>query len=262
MQVKRNLINIYIEKNSVLSFITHSELVKLPIFLLIECFMLFMPLMFYRNQILKVYIPKMKTIEMMDKRGILLFFTAVFSMIAYIIISYSFVNQLTFPLFELKDLFYWLRIIIITCFLVPFGEELFFRGIVLNEIKYCYKFSSRLTIFSQAFIFLFFHILFSSDIQLSIIWIGIITGIFAFYTDSLLYGILYHTCYNLFILLAQTGLVNFAKFKISHFILIPLLILIVVLNILFIILFIKHMKTRPISVKDTMTSCNTTSKPV
>jgi hypothetical protein len=34
------------------------------------------------------------------------------------------------------------------------------------------------------------------------------------------------------------------------------------LNILFIILFIKHMKTRPISVKDTMASCNTTSKPV
>jgi membrane protease YdiL (CAAX protease family) len=216
--------------------------------------MLFMPLIFYKNKVIKVYIPKMKAIGMIDKCGILLFSAAVFSMIAYIIIGYSFVNQPTSPLFELKNLFYWLRIFIITCFLAPLGEELFFRGIVLNEIRYCYKFSPRLIISSQAFIFLFFHILFRSDLQLSVIWPGIITGIFVFYTDSLLYGLLYHVCYNLFILLMQTGLINFTKYKISYFILISLMHFIVALNILFIIFFIKHMKIKFFSVKDTKTS--------
>jgi membrane protease YdiL (CAAX protease family) len=244
IQENNELYKLYIEKKPVLSMLAHSELARSILFIFVQAFFLVIPLFFYKKAIIKTYILRIKTTGSMDRRGILFFLANLFSMIIYIIICSAYSGPQDFPLFNLKYIIFWIRHIFILCFLAPFCEELLFRGIVQNEIKRCYNISPRLVIFYQACIFFAFHFLLSSNLPSVTFLLGIVTGIFAFYTDSLLYGLLYHMCYNLFILLTQTGIINLFELEISYFIIIPLTFLFFILNIFFIISFIKYIKRK------------------
>jgi membrane protease YdiL (CAAX protease family) len=250
IQLKRETISSYIETSIVLSYLKNSEFARSMLSVITQCYFLFIPLVFYKKTNAKFYISKMITTGTADRRGILLFWIVLFSMILYVIICSAYFTPQKFPPFNMTYMIFWIRYIFVVCFLVPFGEELLFRGIVINEIKYCYNLSPCVTIFFQAMLFFLLHFLFSSGYPLVTLQIGIVMGIFAFYTNSLLYSTLYHICYNIFILLRQTGYINLAEYKISYFILIPLTFLFFLLYILFIILFINHMKTLAFSVKD------------
>jgi hypothetical protein len=96
--------------------------------------------------------------------------------------------------------------------------------------------------------------LLSNNLPSVTLLLGIVTGIFAFYTNSLLFSLLYHICYNSFVLLMQTGAVNLSRYKIPYFIIIPLTFLFFFVNILLIILFIRYMKKKPVFIDDSMSS--------
>jgi membrane protease YdiL (CAAX protease family) len=254
MQEKRELINLYIDKNPVLSLLTHSELVKSILFILIQCFLFIIPLFFYKKPVILNYLLRMKKTGRLGARGIFLFAAVLFSMIIYVIICSAYITPQNFPPFNLKYMIFWIRYIFILCFFAPFCEEFLFRGIVLDEIKYCYNISPRLLIFCQAFIFFVFHFLLASNLSLVTLLLGIATGIIAFYTNSLLYNLLYHIFYNFFVLLIQTGIINLSAAKISYFFLIPTTFLFFFLHIFLILFFIRYMKTRPIFIEEPLYS--------
>jgi membrane protease YdiL (CAAX protease family) len=254
MQEKHESNKLFIERNAVLSLFARSELIKSVLFIFMQAFFLVIPLFFYRKTIIKTYMSRIKTVGSIDKQAVILFLATLFSMIIYVIICSAYSKPQNLPSFDLKYIIFWTRYIFILCFLAPFCEEFLFRGIVLSEIKHCYNFTPRLIIFSQACIFFVFHFLFANNFPAVTLLLGIVTGIFAFYTNSLLYSLLYHICYNLFIFLMQTGIVNLSEVKISYFIIIPLTFLFFFLNILSVILFIRCIKRKPAFVENSMVS--------
>jgi membrane protease YdiL (CAAX protease family) len=240
----------YINGNAVLSYLKYNELAELILYIIIQSSFLFIPCIFYNKKILKFNISKIVTIRATDILGKLLITFIILLMILYIIIShtisYAFVIPRHFPPLELKYIMFWIRYILIICFISPFCEEILFRGIVLDELKHCYKLSNILIISFQALIFFSFHFLFSNSNPLLILLLGIVMGTLGFYTNSLFYSLLYHICYNLFILLTQIGYIDFSRYQISLFILAILTFLFLILNILFLILFTKHMRRKNI----------------
>jgi membrane protease YdiL (CAAX protease family) len=250
LQAEHDLINAYIETSKVLSYLKYSELAKSIYSIFTQNFLLFLPVVFYKKGSIKYYFLKMKKVGIIDVRGKLLYGGIVLSMILYIIASSSYVAPQYFPPFNFNNIVFWVRYSFILCFLGPFGEELFFRGVVFDEIKQCYNLSPRLIIFYQALVFFIFHVFFSSNISLVIFLVGIISGVFVFYTNSLLYSFIFHVCYNSFIFLCQIGTINLTKYKVLHFVFIPLIILFILLTILFLNLFINNMKTITLSKKN------------
>jgi membrane protease YdiL (CAAX protease family) len=244
MEPGYKIINAYIEKSPILSFLKYSQLARTILSVFIQSYIILLSLFFYKRGIKKAYISKIRITDTLDMRGKWLFIATVLSTIIYIIIGSAYFSPQKFPPFDLKNMLFWIPHIFIICFLAPSGEEIFFRGIVLNEMKYCYNISPRLIIFLQALLFFLIHFLFSSSFPLVIFMLGLVTGVFAFYTDSLLYSLIFHVCYNLFILLRQTGVINLSEYKISYYYIFLLILLFFTLNILFILFFIKHMKTK------------------
>jgi membrane protease YdiL (CAAX protease family) len=262
LQAGYNLINTYIETSTILSYVRYSELVKSTYAILIQGLLLFLPVIFYKRGGIKYYISRAKNIGNIDMRGKLLYGGIILSTVLYIVTSFVyFINPQDFPPFNFSNMIFWVRYSFIICFLGPFGEELFFRGIVFDEIKHCYNLSPRFIIFYQALIFYVFHFLFSNNFSLVMFLIGIITGVFVFYTNSLLYSIIFHICYNSFFFLCHTGVINLIKYKTLFFVFISLMVLSFLLIILFIHLFINHMKTILFSVENPNKLCNTISKP-
>jgi membrane protease YdiL (CAAX protease family) len=238
--------NLYINRNAVLSYLKYNKLAELIIYIFIQSSFLFIPFVFYKKEILKSNISKIISIKIIDIREKLLITFILFSMILYIIISSVFTTPQYFPPLNLMYIIFWMRYILIICFFSPFCEELLFRGIILDELRYCYRFSNLLIILFQALVFFLFHFLFSNSNPLIIFLLGIVMGTLTFYTNSLFYNLLYHICYNLFILLTQTGFINIAKYEISLSFLAYLIILLFILNILSLIIFTKYMKKKNI----------------
>jgi membrane protease YdiL (CAAX protease family) len=262
LEPKYDLINMYIESSVILSYLKYSELARSIYSIFTQGFLLLLPVAFYKKGSIKYYFARTKAIGTMDRRGKVLYSGVIFATVIFIIISSSASPAPQyFPSFNSGNIIFWVRYSFIICLFGPLGEELFFRGIVFDEIKDCYNLSPRLIIFYQTLVFFIFHLLFSSNISLVIFLIGIATGIFVFYTNSLLYSIIFHVCYNSFVFLCQVGIINISKYKISYFLLAFLLILFLLLIILFMRLFINHMKILLFLDENSNELCNATSKP-
>jgi membrane protease YdiL (CAAX protease family) len=212
-------INLFIDNSFLLSVLKHSEIAR-SIMLLLGCSVfLYIPMIFYRRNIIKFYMPRMKTVKNITIQGKLLILAVIIFMILSIFINFLFSGQETssvFPPFNIRYIVFWIRYIFIVCFFGPYTEELFFRGVFLDEIKECYKLSTRSVIFYQAVVFYGLHVIFSGNFAIQPFLIGIITGIFCFYTNSLLYGFIFHVCNNIIVAMLLTGIINTTGLRISN----------------------------------------------
>jgi membrane protease YdiL (CAAX protease family) len=247
IQTDREAIGAYVRASGFLSTLEESELARSLLSIFFQCGLLLIPLFFYKKGEIKVHILKMKSVGTMDIPGLLLFAAILIATIGHIMISYTFIPAQDFLAFNLnlENLIFWVRYIFILCLLAPLCEELFFRGIILNELKECFNMSARIMIFLQALLFFLMHFLLSGGMPFIIFLIGIATGILAYYTQSLLYCFVFHACYNSFVLLCQTGLINAAGYLILPDISRALLaVLILVIAAICFVLFKDHMKKR------------------
>jgi membrane protease YdiL (CAAX protease family) len=212
---------------------------------------LLLPMFFYRKNTIRFYITRLKTVEIVTIREKLLVTVIIITIPLSGVISslYFSARQALprFPPFALEYTIFWFRYIFISFFLGPVSEELLFRGILLGEIKECYKVSPRLVIFYQAAAFYGLHIICSGNCAPYLFLIGIITGVFCFYTNSLLYGLVFHICNNIIAALLATGVINTGRIKINNFVVILASIIFICAAFLCFFLFIKYMKKRDVS---------------
>jgi membrane protease YdiL (CAAX protease family) len=243
-QEHRQSINLFIDNNHVLSNLKHSEIAR-SIMLLLGCGIpLFMPMILYRRNTIKFYMSRMKTAKGINMQGNLLVAAIIITMMLSIVVNFLFSGQEVssqFPPFNINHIVFWSRYIFIVCFLGTYSEELLFRGIFLDEIKQCYILSPRFMVFCQAAVFYGLHVIFSGNFAIQPLLLGIITGIFCFYTNSLLYGLVLHICNNIIVVILSTGVINIGKSEASDSFLL-LSVLFLGLTFLFLHLFTKHMK--------------------
>jgi membrane protease YdiL (CAAX protease family) len=206
-------IDSYIENNAVLSYLKHSEIARVTILLLIQSSFLIVPLVFYKKTIIKAPISKMKTAGTVNTRGKLLIALTIVFMLCYLVTSSVGMTPGIFPPFNSEYMVFWVSYIFMDCFSAPLVEELLFRGIVLDEIRLCYTFTPRWAIFYQALLFYGLHIIVGGNFSLFLPLIGIAAGIFCFYTNSLLYGLILHICWNIVAVLLRTGIINITGFR-------------------------------------------------
>ncbi|MDR3333943.1 MAG: CPBP family intramembrane metalloprotease [Treponema sp.] len=235
-------IDLYIEKSAVLSYLKHSEIVKSTILLLNASSLLIVPLAFYKKAAIKGHISRMKTAGAVNTRGKLLIALTILFMLLFLIIagSVSLTPQILPPL-DLKNIIPRIRYVFIACLFGPFVEELLLRGIFFDEIRRCYTLTPRLAIFYQALLFYGLHIILVGAYSLVTFLMGLAAGIFCFYTNSLLYGLILHVCWNTFALLLQTGIINITGLKKYNF-MYPLVILSIGVVIVCLYLFTRYMK--------------------
>jgi membrane protease YdiL (CAAX protease family) len=237
-------INLFIDNSQILSILKHSEIAR-SIMLLFGCSIyLFMPMIFYRKNTIKFYMPMMKAAKKVTMRGKLLVAAIIIFMILSIVVNFLFSEQgisSKFPHFNIKNIVFWIRYIFIVCFFGPYTEELLFRGIFLEEIKECYKLSPRSVIFCQAVAFYGLHVIFSGNFAIQPFLIGIITGIFCFYTGSLLYGFIFHICNNTIVVMLLTGIIDIDRLRIGNY---TIFLSIIFIGLIFLCLyfFISQMK--------------------
>jgi membrane protease YdiL (CAAX protease family) len=237
-------INLFIDNSHVLSILKRSEIAR-SIMLLLGCSIpFFMPMLLYRKNTIKIYMPRMKAVKNVATRGNMMFAAIIISMTLSVVVNFLFSGQeisSQFPPFNIKHIVFWFRYIFIVCVFGPYSEELLFRGVFLDEIKECYILSPRSIIFCQAVVFYGLHIIFSGNFAIQPLLIGIITGAFCFYTNSLLYGLVLHICNNIIVVMLLTGVINIGKLEVGYSFLL-LSVLFLGLTFLCLHLFIKHMK--------------------
>ena len=245
-------INLFIDNSHVLSTLKHSEIARSIMLISCSSLLLFIPMIFYRKNTIKIYMPRMKAVKNVATQGnmmvaaIIIFMTL--STVANFLFSLDFLRQNEefaqypqFPPFNIKHIAFWFRYIFFACVFGPYSEELLFRGIFLDEIKRGYTLPPHTVIFYQAAVFYIFHVIFSGNFLLQSFIIGIITGIFCFYTNSLLYGLVLHICNNITAVMLSTGVINIGKLEAGYSFLL-LSILFLGLTFLCLHLFVKHMK--------------------
>jgi membrane protease YdiL (CAAX protease family) len=183
----------------------------------------------------------MKTFGAVNTQGKLLIALTMLFILLYLVAGSVYLTPQIFPPFDYKNIIFWVRYIFILCLFGPFVEELLSRGIILDELRRCYILTPRLTIFYQALLFYGLHIMLAGAYSLDTLLFGVATGIFCFYTNSLLYGLILHICWNIGFLLFQTGIINITGFRAYNFIY-PLFFLFLGAVIVCLYLFTRYMK--------------------
>jgi membrane protease YdiL (CAAX protease family) len=257
-------INSFVDDAYILKIAKRSEAARSIMLILSNSVFLFTPMLYYKKNTIKYYImqKRAKNITVFEKLLFAIILATIF--LNNIIISNYFSPRNLLPQlppFYLKYTIFWFRYIFISCFLGPISEELLFRGILLNEIKECYKTSPCLAIAYQAIVFFVLHIILSGKYSFYLFLVGIITGVFCFYTSSLLYGLVFHICNNIIALILSTSIINFDKLKIDYFSIFFINVVLLCATFLFFSIFIKRMKRKIITVEYSEALCNTASKP-
>lgn len=90
----------------------------------------------------------------------------------------------------------------------PIAEELFFRVILMNHLRRNYQYTIKKIILIQAFLFYIPHLL-NGNYTLYTFYIGIISGIFYYYTESILYSIILHSLANCATYLLTLNVINY-----------------------------------------------------
>jgi membrane protease YdiL (CAAX protease family) len=240
------LINSFIDNSPMLSAIKHSAVSRSITLFFSYCVFLVISMIFFKKNTIKFYMPRMKTAKNVTMREKLLVTIIIISIQLYIIVVslYSSAQQVLpqFPPFTPAYTIFWFCYIFADCFFGPYTEELLFRGLFLDEIKECYKLSPRSVILCQAAAFYSFHVICSGRYAPYLFLIGIITGIFCFYTNSLLYGLIFHVCNNIVANLLITGVINANRIRISGSVTALLSIIFISFTFICFFLFIKNMK--------------------
>ena len=90
----------------------------------------------------------------------------------------------------------------------PIAEELFFRVILINHLRRNYEYTIKKIILIQAFLFYIPHLL-NGNYTLYTFYIGIISGIFYYYTESIIYSIILHSLANCATFLLTLNVINY-----------------------------------------------------
>jgi membrane protease YdiL (CAAX protease family) len=258
-------VNLFVDNTLVLKIFKHSETARSIMLVFSNSVFLFIPMIIYKKNTVKYYTArgkKAKNITMSEK---LLFIIILITILLNGVIISTFYStrqvMSQFPPLGLKYIIFWLRYIFISCILGPISEELLFRGILLDEIKECYKLPPCLAILYQAIVFFVLHIIISGKYAPYLFLIGIITGVLYFYTSSLVYGLVFHICNNIIAFVLSTGIIDIDGIKMSYFVVFCINIILFCLTFLCFSLFIKRMKRKLVSLECPKALCNTTNKP-
>jgi membrane protease YdiL (CAAX protease family) len=169
------------------------------------------------------------------------------------------------PAFDKENGLYWSFYLLAVCLMGPFSEEIFFRGLLLQEYRQCCRVVTQArTITGPAGIFFLFHILFG-NFNIHILLLGIGAGILAYYTRSLLYSFILHCIFNTAAVLAASGILQVDFSNLNNPFLQDYLFIMIsgVLIIIFFGLFVRYMKERdnpePGESPNDEPSCATTS---
>jgi membrane protease YdiL (CAAX protease family) len=95
---------------------------------------------------------------------------------------------------------------------IPFVEELLFRCILIREITYVFDIKIKTVIIIQAIAFYLPHLIISTS-GLDVLFFGIIAGVFFYYSKSISYSIILHTCNNFMIFCFYTNIFQVLALK-------------------------------------------------
>jgi len=97
---------------------------------------------------------------------------------------------------------------ILIVLLAPIVEELFFRVILMNNLRINYRFSNKKLILIQAILFYIPHLV-NGNYTFYTFYLGIVSGIFYYYTRSIIHSIMLHTFANCTYFLLTLNIINY-----------------------------------------------------
>jgi membrane protease YdiL (CAAX protease family) len=206
--------------------------------LLGESLFLIVPLVFYGRNTISKNIAKIWNIKSVDRQGIFFMLVILSMMTLYLIFGYT--SKRILPPNTGKYTFALVVSSFVMVFLGPFAEEVLFRGVLFSEIISCYQLKPVYVILFQAIIFYIVHLVVGGQFALTILFLGIITGTFVFYTKSLFFSFIFHSFYNAVVVIMD--IIDISGDKILSPSVAFLALLFFILSGLFLVFFAKHMK--------------------
>jgi membrane protease YdiL (CAAX protease family) len=206
--------------------------------LLGESLFLLVPLVFYGRHTISQNIAKIGNVKGVDRQGIFFMLAILSMMTLYLIFGYT--SKRILPPNTGKYTFALVMGSFVMVFLGPFAEEVLFRGILFSEIISCYQLKPVYVILFQAALFYIVHLVVGGQFALTILFLGIIMGTFAFYTKSLFFGFIFHSLYNAVVVIMD--IIDISGNKTLSLSGALLALLFFILSGLFLVFFAKHMR--------------------
>ncbi|MDR0909824.1 MAG: CPBP family intramembrane metalloprotease [Spirochaetaceae bacterium] len=177
-------------------------------------FFVLIPLFFYKREFIMCRLRQIRPKPLINKGSVIGLVFIYFSYIFFQVIVFNWLydnNETTISSLNIRNesLGYQVLILFITVIYAPFCEELFFRGLLLNEYARLHpeKKVSRI-IGWQAGVFYLNHLI-MGNFGLTILLLGLTNGMLAYSTGTLFYGIVLHAVFNLAGILGASKVIYF-----------------------------------------------------